>query len=118
MNGLTSAATIPPSQRDNPTIARRFNAGYSSSTARVPQGRQNERHVVSAMSLNFIRQTSVIPPGLGFLWGFIPALKCRAIVMPSLRDFAPSAGLFAEPQIFNHILPHCGIHPLLAIVFP
>ena len=24
----------------------------------------------------------------------------------------PSAGLFVEPQIFNHILPLCAIHPL------
>jgi hypothetical protein len=27
---------------------------------------------------------------------------------------SPSAGLFAEPQIVNHILPPCGIHPLPA----
>jgi len=31
-----------------------------------------------------------------------------------IRGPLSSAGQLAEPQIFNHILPHCGIHPLPA----
>jgi len=47
-----------------PKIARRFNAGYLPASLRVPPGRQNECHKVSAISLHFIRQTSAVPPGL------------------------------------------------------
>jgi len=64
---------LPSSQRDAPTIARRFNAGSLPALARVPQGRQ---------------KTSVVPAGLETICEFDPALKCRAILTASLRDFS------------------------------
>jgi hypothetical protein len=39
---------------------------------------------------DFILQTSFVPAGLELIWGFNPALKCRAILIASLRDFAAS----------------------------
>jgi len=39
------------SQRDHPTIARRFNAGSSPTAAKVPQGRLNGRQTVSAIAM-------------------------------------------------------------------
>jgi hypothetical protein len=38
------------------------------------------------MFFHFIWQTSVVPPGLGMIFTTNPALKCRAIVIVSLRD--------------------------------
>jgi hypothetical protein len=81
-------ATARPrsSQRDNPIIARRFNAGYLPAPARVPQGRLNEQRMVSALAHHFNLKTSVVPAGLGTFCGLNPALKCRAIVIVSLCD--------------------------------
>jgi hypothetical protein len=60
-----SASRPPSSQRDNPTIARRFNAGSSPAPARVPPGRLNAWHSVSAIVNDFDLQTSVVSAGLG-----------------------------------------------------
>jgi len=60
-----SPSRPPSSQRDNVTIARRFNAGSSPAPARVLPGRLNAWPSVSAIANDFGLQTSVVPAGLG-----------------------------------------------------
>src|ERR1035437_9697179 len=53
---------VPTGQPDNsPAFQRRVLAG----TGRVPPGRLNGRHIVSAIANDFDLQTSVVPAGLG-----------------------------------------------------
>jgi len=94
-----SASRPPSSQRDNVTIARRFNAGSSPAAARVPPGRLNGRHIVSAIANDFILKTSVVPAGLEFYFTTNPALKRRAIVIASRCDGQPPFAPFVHPKL-------------------
>ena len=89
------------------TIARRFNAGSSPAPARVPPGRLNAQRMVSAMANDFIWKTSVVPAGLEFYFTMHPALKRRAIVIASLRDFAAFARLKCNRPLPRSSTPNC-----------
>jgi hypothetical protein len=43
-------------------------------------------------------KTPVVPPGLGMFCGLNPALKCRAIVIASLRDGQPPIAQSSSPK--------------------
>jgi hypothetical protein len=55
------------------------------------------------MANDFDLQTSVVPAGLEFYFTMHPALKRRAIVIASLRDFAAFVQL--ARQKFKRLLP-------------
>ena len=58
-------------------IARRLNAGMMGENAQVPKGRLSRRLMLAS---------SIVPSGLKSLAIPVPALKCRAILVKSLRD--------------------------------
>jgi hypothetical protein len=74
------------SQRDKPTIARRFNAGCLRTVTMSPAGTADQTAHRFHIGPCFMLDNPAVPPGLGMFCGFNPALKCRAIVITSLRD--------------------------------
>jgi hypothetical protein len=56
------------SQRDSPTIARRFNAGSKFCIAKVPQGRLNEFHVLRQEEFLVLLKKYRIESDERYLW--------------------------------------------------
>jgi hypothetical protein len=86
-------------QPDNsPAFQRRVFAGTGTSPAGTAERTARGFHI----GHHFDLQTSVVPSGLGNIYGFNPALKCRAIVIASLRD-CQTLPPIVHPQFLTHI---------------
>ena len=93
----------PSSRQGHRKLARHTVPGSSPPIKSVLKGRRNR---------------SIVPLGR-IIHGDVHRGRCpRLISVVAPRLLRRRRGLFVEPQIFNHIIPLCGIHPLPSIVFP